>query len=108
MESCIRTLMMIAASAAALIAVPATAQVTSPNRNVLTNTPEMAAGFDNQGQCQSTFRRLRNDQRKSGERGGEPYDSMSNSDYNDASRTTTRCEQLSDGRYYIVFNANGF
>ena len=94
------------AAAAAMIAVPVAAQ-TSTNGTVLTNTPEMTAGFDNYGQCQSTFRQLRNDQRKSGERGGEPYDSMSNSDYNDASRTTTRCEEI-DGRYYVVFNADGF
>jgi hypothetical protein len=33
---------------------------------------------------------------------------MSNSEYNNASRTTTRCEQLEDGRYYVVFNASGF
>jgi hypothetical protein len=97
--------LMIAAVAAAL-AMPATAQ-TSENGVILTNTPEMAAGFENSGQCQSTFRKLRNDQRKSGERGGEPYDSMSNSDYNEASRTTTRCEEI-EGRYYVVFNAEGF
>jgi hypothetical protein len=94
------------AAAAATLAVPAVAQ-TSENGTVLTNTPEMAAGFENYGQCQSAFRKLRNEQRKSGERGGEPYDSMSNSEYNDASRTTTRCEDI-DGRYYVVFNANGF
>jgi len=97
--------LMIAAAAAA-IAMPAIAQ-TSENGTILTNTPEMAAGFENSGQCQSTFRKLRNDQRKSGERGGEPYDSMSNSDYNEASRTTTRCEEI-DGRFYVVFNAAGF
>jgi hypothetical protein len=98
-----------AAAATASIAVPAMAQeVTATDGTILTNTPEMAAGFDNYGQCQSTFRQLRNDQRKSGVRGGEPYDSMSNSEYNNASRTTTRCEQLEDGRYYVVFNASGF
>lgn len=104
-----RTMIMMAAVAAtAAISVPALAQATSPDGIVLTNTPEMAAGFDNYGQCQSAFRQLRNDQRKSGVRGGEPYDSMSNSEYNNASRTTTRCEQLDDGNYYVVFNANGF
>ena len=105
-----RTFMIIAAFAAtASIGVPAAAQeVTSPDGTVLTNTPEMAAGFDNYGQCQSTFRQLRNDQRKSGSRGGDPYDSMSNSEYNAASNATTRCEQLEDGRYYVVFNPNGF
>ena len=96
------------AAASAAVAMPAMAQVTSPDGTILTNTPEMAAGFDNYGQCQSTFRQLRNDQRKSTDRGGEPYDSMSNSEYNRASRDTTRCEQLEDGRYYVVFNANGF
>ena len=33
---------------------------------------------------------------------------MSNSEYTRASRDTTRCEQLDDGRYYVVFNPNGF
>ena len=104
-----RTLMMIAvAGATAALAVPAAAQIASDDGTVLTNTPEMAAGFDNYGQCQATFRQLRNDQRKSGNRGGEPYDSMTNSEYNAASNMTTRCEQLDDGRYYVVFNANGF
>lgn len=104
-----RTMMMIAAVAAtAAFATPALAQATSTDGIVLTNTPEMANGFDNMGQCQSTFRQLRNEQRKSGARGGEPYDSMSNSDYNNASRETTRCEQLDDGRFYVVFNSNGF
>ena len=100
-------IMMAAVAATAALSVPALA-TTSPDGIVLTNTPEMAAGFDNYGQCQSTFRQLRNDQRKSGNRGGEPYDSMSNSDYNAASNMTTRCEQLDDGRYYVVFNAEGF
>ena len=99
-------LMLIAATAAAL-AMPAMAQ-TWPNGIVLTNTPAMAAGYDSKDDCQSTFRQLRNDQRKSGARGGEPYDSMSNSEYNRASRDTTRCEQLEDGRYYVVFNPTGF
>ena len=93
------------AAAVAMISVPALA-VTSPNGTVLTNTPEMAAGFENYGQCQSAFRQLRNDQRKSGLRGGEPYNSMPNGEYNRASRTTTQCEEI-DGRYYVVFNANG-
>lgn len=98
---------LIAAATAAAFAMPAMAQ-SSPNGTVLTNTEEMADGFDNRGQCQSTFRQLRNDQRKSGARGGEPYDSMDNGEYNAASRETTRCEQLDDGRYYVVFNAGGF
>jgi hypothetical protein len=106
-----RKLIMTAAfAAAAALTGPALAQTltpTAPDGIVLTNTEEMAAGFDNYGECQSTFRQLRNDQRKSGVRGGEPYDSMSNSDYNNASRSTTRCEQLDDGRYYVVFNPNG-
>ena len=103
-----RIMMMAAVAATAAVATPALAQVSSPNGTVLTNTEEMAEGFDNQGQCQSTFRQLRNDQRKSGMRGGEPYDSMSNGEYNEASRTTTRCEQLEYGRYYLVFNSAGF
>ena len=103
-----RKFIIAALAATAAVSTPALAQVSSPNGIVLTNTPEMAAGYDNYGQCQSAFRQLRNDQRKSGERGGEPYNSMDNGDYNEASRTTTRCEQLEDGNYYVVFNANGF
>ena len=98
--------LMIAVAAAAALSMPATAQ-TSETGTILTNTPERAAGFENAGQCHSTFRKLRNDQRNGGERGGEPYDSMSNSDYNEASRTTSRCEEI-DGRFYVVFNAAGF
>jgi hypothetical protein len=98
---------LIIAAIAASVTVPAMAQ-SAPDGTVLTNTPEMAAGFDNYGQCQSAFRQLRNDQRKSGLRGGEPYDSMGTGQYNGASRDTTQCEQLEDGRYYVVFNANGF
>ena len=105
-----RNHMMIAAVAAtaAFTAAPALAQASSSDGIVLTNTPEMAAGFDNMGQCQSTFRQLRNSQRMSGDRGGEPYDSMTNSEYNAASNMTTRCEKLDDGRWYVVFNADGF
>jgi hypothetical protein len=104
-----RKFMMAAVAATAVIAVPAMAQtVTSPDGTILTNTPEMAAGYSNKGQCQSTFRQLRNDQRKSTDRGGEPYDSMTNSEYNAASNMTTRCEKLDDGRWYVVFNADGF
>jgi hypothetical protein len=106
-----RKMIMMAAAATATIALsaPATAQeVTAPDGTILTNTPEMAAGYSNKGQCQSTFRQLRNSQRASTDRGGEPYDSMTNSEYNRASRDTTRCERLSDGRYYVVYNADGF
>ncbi len=100
-------ILMFATAAAAVLATPAMAQ-SSSSGIVLTNTPELAAGFDNLGQCQSAFRQLRNDQRKSGARGGEPYDSMANGEYNGASRETTRCEKLDDNRYYVVFNASGF
>ena len=94
-------------AAAVALSAPAFAQVpTSPNGIVLTNTEEMAEGFENRGQCQSALRQLRNDQRRSGARGGEPYDSMDNGEYNRASRETTRCEEI-DGRYSVVFNADG-
>ena len=100
-------LIILAASVA--MATPAMAQAqTSPNGQVLTNTPEMAAGYETRGQCQAAFRQLRNDQRRSGDRGGPAYDNLDNGDYNRASRETTRCEELDDGRYYIVFSADGF
>jgi hypothetical protein len=95
------------AALAAALALSGAAAAQSSGSMILTNTPEMAAGYDNMGQCMAAFRQLRNDQRKSGNRGGEPYNSMDNGDYNEASRTTTRCEEIR-GRYYVVFNANGF
>jgi hypothetical protein len=108
-EFTMRKLMMMAAAATALMAVPASAgHVSSMYGTVLTNTAEMRAGYATMDECMSAFRQLRNDQRKSGMRGGEPYDSMSNGEYNRASRMTTRCEELQDDRYYIVFNGNGF
>ena len=95
----------IAAAAAAIAATPALANhVSSPNGQVLTN-PEFEGGFDNRGQCQSALRQVRNDLRKSGERG--EYSDLSGSEYNRASRDTTQCEQLQDGRYYVVYNAEG-
>jgi hypothetical protein len=97
----------LAAIAAVAISAPALALQSSPNGQVLTN-PEFVDGFDNYGQCQAALARVRNDQRRSGARGGEPYDSMDPGEYNRASRETTRCERLDDDRYYVVFNADGF
>ena len=98
--------LILAVVASGALMAPALAMQTSPNGTVLTNE-EFADGFDNYGECESALRKVRNEQRKSGSRGGEPYDSMSNGEYNRASRETTRCEKI-DNRYYVVFNPNGF
>ncbi|HEX8527798.1 hypothetical protein [Allosphingosinicella sp.] len=60
-------------------------------------------GYANQGQCTSALAHVRNEQRRNPEtRGGSPYNEMSGSDYNRASRDTTRCE-LRNGRWYVVY-----
>jgi hypothetical protein len=64
--------------------------------------------YSNRGQCESALAHVRNTQRSNGDRGGEPYNSMSNGEYNKASATTTRCEKNAAGEYVIVYYANGF
>lgn len=91
-----------AAGALAMPALPALAQGTGQ----VLGAPQFSAnGYDNRGQCTSALARVRNEQRRNPEtRGGAPYNEMSGSDYNRASRDTTRCEERG-GRWVVVYYA---
>ena len=88
------------AVAAGVLAVPAVAQTSGV---VL---PEYGT-FANRGQCESALAKVRNDQRRNPDTRGAGYESLSGSEFNRASRTTTRCE-LVGGRYAFVYSADGF
>jgi hypothetical protein len=93
-----------AAIAAAFVTSPALAQLEG---GVILTNPEFADGFNNRGQCESALAHVRNDQRKNPATRGDGYQDLNGSDFNHASRTTTRCEDI-DGRYQVVFYVDGF
>ena len=91
-------------AAAGLLAMPAYAQT----GGTVLGAPQFSAnGYANRGACESALAHERNAQRADPSRRGAGYQDLSGSDFNHASRTTTRCE-LRDGRYQVVFNPNGF
>lgn len=92
------------AAAAVALAAPALAQGTG---GIILTNPEFAGGFKNRGQCESTLAGVRNSQRKHPATRGAGYQTLSGSDFNRASRTTTRCESIG-GVYRVVFYASGF
>ena len=63
--------------------------------------------FANRGQCESALAHVRNDQRRNPDTRGSGYEDLSGSDFNRASLTTTRCEQVNDS-YAIVYYEDGF
>ncbi|HET9811481.1 MAG TPA: hypothetical protein VFP53_07270 [Sphingomicrobium sp.] len=96
--------LLMAAAGAALVASPAIAQM--DGGIVLTN-PEFANGFSNRGQCVAALAHVRNSQRADATTRGTDYVDLSASEYNRASLTTTRCENI-DGTFHVVFYVNGF
>jgi hypothetical protein len=72
---------------------------------ILTN-PEFADGFENNGQCTSALAKVRNAQRKDPATRGAGQE-LKGAEFNKLSMTTTRCE-LINGRYQVVYYANGF
>ena len=63
--------------------------------------------FNNRGQCESALAHVRNDQRRNPETRGAGYEDLNGSDFNRASRTTTRCERVGDA-WQFVYYADGF
>jgi hypothetical protein len=94
----------LAAAAAISLAAPALAQ--AAGGVILTNT-EFEGGFGNRGQCTAALAKVRNMQRLDASLRGEAYRTLSASAFQKASLRTTRCEQI-DGRYRVVFYADGF
>jgi hypothetical protein len=94
---------LIATAAAGLIASGAIAQGVG---GVILTNPEFAGGFENKGQCTSALAKVRNAQRKDPETRGAGQD-LKGAEFNKLSLTTTRCE-LINGRYQVVYYADGF
>jgi len=95
---------LIVAAFAGLLAMPAVAQTGS----IVLGPPQFSAnGYANRGACESALAHERNAQRADPSRRGAGYQDLTGSEFNRASRTTTRCE-LRSGRYQVVFNPNGF
>jgi len=70
--------------------------------------PQFAeGGYASRGQCESALAAERNRQRKDPTARGAGYQDLTGSEFNKASRTTTRCEER-NGRYVVVYNAEGF
>jgi uncharacterized protein YdeI (BOF family) len=91
------------AAAAAALSFPAFAQT---GGTVLTN-PEFQGGFKNRGQCESTLAQVRNDQRKNPATRGAGFRELSESEFQQESLRTTRCEERA-GKFVVVFYPDGF
>jgi hypothetical protein len=92
------------AAIAAGLAAPVIAQ--GAGGVILTNS-EFEGGFKNNGQCTAALAKVRNQQRADASLRGEAYRDLSASAFQKASLRTTRCERI-DGRYRVVFYADGF
>jgi hypothetical protein len=92
---------LIIAAMAGIVATPAIAQ----GGTVL--GPPQFESYNTRGQCESALAAERNRQRKDPTARGAGYQDLSGSDFNKASRTTTRCEER-DGKFVVVYNQNGF
>ena len=96
--------LIVAALVAGTLGGPAYAQ-TSEGGIVL--GPPQFQSYDNRGQCESALAAERNRQRKDPTARGEGFQDITGSEFNKASRTTTRCERR-EGKFVVVFNPDGF
>jgi hypothetical protein len=92
---------LIIAAMAGIVATPAIAQ-----GGIVLGPPQFES-YNNRGQCESALAAERNKQRKDPAARGAGYEDLSGSDFNRASRTTTRCEER-DGKFVVVYYQNGF
>ena len=69
--------------------------------------PPQFASYTSRGQCESALAAERNKQRKDPATRGAGYEDLSGSEFNRASRTTTRCEER-NGQWVVVYYQNGF
>ena len=92
---------LIIAAMAGIVATPAIAQ-----GGTVLGAPQFES-YTNRGQCESALAAERNKQRKDPATRGAGYEDLSGSDFNKASRTTTRCEER-NGQWVVVYYQNGF
>jgi hypothetical protein len=90
---------LLAASAALLIATPAFGQSMELTQ---------FGTFESRGQCESALAKERNAQRKDATRRGAGFESLSGSEFNRASRTTTMCERNDDGDFAFFFDQSAY
>jgi hypothetical protein len=94
---------LIFALVAGSLSIPAMAAQT-----VVLGPPQFSeGGYANRGQCESALAAERNRQRSDPTARGAGYQDLTGSEFNRESRRTTRCQEV-NGRYVVVFNANGF
>jgi hypothetical protein len=89
------------AAMAGVVAAPAFAQ----GGTVL--GPPQFESYGNRGQCESALAAERNKQRKDPATRGAGYQDLTGSEFNKASRSTTRCEER-NGKWVVVFYQSGF
>lgn len=92
---------LIVAAMAGIVATPALAQ-----GGVVLGPPQFGS-YANRGQCESALAAERNSQRKNPGTRGAGYQDLTGSEFNKASRSTTRCEER-NGQWVVVFYQNGF
>jgi hypothetical protein len=96
--------LIIAAAAAGALALPA--PILAQTGGTVLGAPQFQS-YSNRGQCESALAAERNKQRKDSATRGAGYEDLSGSEFNRASRTTTRCEER-EGKFVVVYYANGF
>jgi hypothetical protein len=94
--------LVIAAAAAGALAFPAFAQT----GGTVLGAPQFES-YSSRGQCESALAAERNKQRKDPATRGAGYQDLTGSEFNKASRSTTRCEER-NGKFVVVFYQNGF
>jgi hypothetical protein len=94
--------LVIAAFLAGSLSVPALAA----DNGIVLGAPQFDS-YSNRGRCESALAQERNNQRRNPATRGAGYENLSGSDFNRASRTTTRCERR-NGEWVVVYYANGF
>lgn len=62
--------------------------------------------FSSRGKCESALAHERNRQRKDASQRGSGYENLSGSEFNRASLRTTTCEQVSDGVWAFMYDAD--
>ena len=90
---------LIVVAAATVLGTPAFAQGT------VLGSPQFQS-YSNHGQCESALAAERNRQRANPSQRGAGYQDLSGSEFNRASRSTTRCEAR-NGQHVVVYYQNG-
>ena len=97
---------LVIAAAAGALAVPAVPAFAAHTPGTVLGAPQFQT-YSSRGACESALAAERNKQRKDAGTRGAGYEDLSGSEFNRASRTTTRCEERANG-WVVVYYAHGF